>query len=152
MIFIAKVLVVIFSLCGFFLANYIRGTKKKALAPVCPLNGSCETVIYSRYSTLFGISIEKIGIFYYALVAIFYAISAVGIFDPAPLFSNLILGLTAAAFVFSIYLTVIQAVFLRHWCTWCLLSAGICTILFSLVVFILELSLSELISSVYSLF
>ncbi|MEX2008266.1 MAG: vitamin K epoxide reductase family protein, partial [Candidatus Spechtbacterales bacterium] len=45
----------------------------------------------------------------------------------------IVLGLaaSAAAFVFSAYLTFLQAVVIRDWCSWCLISATISTIIFA---------------------
>ncbi|MEX2054859.1 MAG: hypothetical protein WD972_01630, partial [Candidatus Andersenbacteria bacterium] len=39
---------------------------------------------------------------------------------------------STSAFLFSLYLTFIQGVTLRQWCTWCLCSAALCTLIFLL--------------------
>jgi uncharacterized membrane protein len=144
MIFIAKILVVIFSLTGFLLANHIRKTKREEKPLVCPLNGSCETVVHSSYSKLFGIPLEYLGITYYAVIALIY-VSFIFLPHLLPLsVAYISLGLTTAAFFFSLYLTLIQSIILKHWCTWCLMSAGLCTLIFSLVMFISDIKIGGL--------
>jgi uncharacterized membrane protein len=127
-----EIIIVICAFFGFAVASYIRHTKKNELPLICPLEGSCEKVIYSEHSTFFGISLETWGVFYYGIVALS---DSLFIFLPnaMPLwFIYAVLGASTFAFIFSIYLTILQAVVLRHWCTWCLISAGISTIIFIL--------------------
>jgi len=133
------------------LANYIRCTKRDQAPLVCPLEGSCETVVHSEYSKLFGIPLEYIGMAYYGLITLFYLLFA---FIPQTLPTAVlyfILSLTVAAFAFSIYLTAVQAFVLKHWCTWCLCSAMICTAIFILVIYLSDLSLKEIFTSLTSL-
>ncbi|MCK6462361.1 MAG: hypothetical protein L6Q29_00850 [Candidatus Pacebacteria bacterium] len=114
---------------GFALAFYIHKSKKKAKPMVCPLDGHCDEVVHSEYSEFFGISLEKFGMAYYAAVALAYG--AYSYFSSLPPYASFVLFfLTAGAFLFSLYLTFIQAFNLRKWCTWCLISAGICSFIF----------------------
>lgn len=148
----AKIAVSVLGLSGFILSNHIRKSKKKSTPLVCPLNGECETVIFSRFSKLFGIPLEFIGMSYYGLIAVSYFIYS---FFPQTLpayASFIILGVTATAFCFSIYLTALQAVVIKSWCTWCLFSAGICTALFILVMFVSEISAKDLLNYIPSIF
>ena len=118
------------ALGGFFLAFYIHRKKAAHRPLVCPLKSNCNAVIRSRYSKFFGIPVELLGMFYYALVAASYVIF---LKFPELMPSVVVLGvlfMTSAAFVFTIYLLVIQAFVLKQWCTWCLMSAGLCTIIF----------------------
>lgn len=134
--FILNLLIAGLALCGLLLANYIRTTKKAPGTLVCPLEGSCEEVVSSSYSKLIGLPVENMGILYYLLTLIAYLGFA---FFPnsLPFYSSYImLGVGFTAFLFSFYLTVIQSFFLKHWCTWCLFSAGISTIIFILALYI----------------
>jgi uncharacterized membrane protein len=127
-----KVIIIICASFGFAVASYIRSTRKNSLPLVCPLEGSCERVIYSEHSTLFGVHLETWGILYYGVIFLSYAI-LVFLPDIMPSwFDYSVLGASAFAFIFSIYLTALQATVLKHWCTWCLISAGISTIIFIL--------------------
>jgi uncharacterized membrane protein len=135
---VGTILVAIFAFIGLLIANYIRGTKKTAGALVCPLEGSCDTVVHSDYSRLFGIPIETLGMLYYSLIFLtylYFSFSPTAV--PLPV-SYFVLALSVAAFLFSMYLTGIQAFVLHHWCTWCLFSASICTIIFVLALLIMD--------------
>ncbi|MDP3731164.1 MAG: vitamin K epoxide reductase family protein [bacterium] len=118
------------ALGGFFLAFYIHRKKTAHRPLVCPLKSNCDAVIHSRYSKFFGIPVELLGMFYYVLVAASYVIF---LKFPELMPSVVVFGvlfMTSAAFVFSLYLTFIQAFVLKQWCTWCLMSAGLCTVIF----------------------
>jgi len=123
-------LVIIAAVIGFFLSLYIRNKKAGKQTLVCPLRASCDDVIHSEYSRFFGVPVELMGLVYYALVALVY----VGLqFQPGLIPDQAILwvlGLTATALLFSLYLTVIQAIVLKQWCSWCLVSAGLCAAIF----------------------
>lgn len=125
-----RLLITVVALGGFFIAFYIWRQKHRAEALVCPLHSNCETVIYSAYSTFLGVPLELWGMGYYAAVSISYVSF---IFLPAARALNpmlLISWVTVVAFLFSLYLTYVQAVKLREWCTWCLISALFCSIIF----------------------
>ncbi len=119
---------------GFGVAFYIFHTKRGGGLLVCPMGSDCNAVITSRYSKFLGIPIEYLGMAYYFIVVGVYTVL---IFAPrlisGTIFSALI-TLTAAAFLFSLYLLFAQAFLLRQWCIWCLLSA-----MLSIVIFIVSL-------------
>lgn len=129
---IIQIVISLLGLAGFFLANYIRRQKTHGEALVCPIGSSCTRVVNSEHSTLLGIRIELIGMVYYGLIAVLYAGM---VFVPAlatDWIVALVLGATVSAFVFSMYLTGLQAFVLKEWCTWCLISMAICTTIFFL--------------------
>lgn len=122
--------VVFFALAGFVLAFYIRRKKSSNHPLICPLKSNCHTVIHSEYSKFFGIPVEIIGLFYYILVAGSYAffLKFPGWAISSAVFAALIM--TGAALTFSLYLTFIQTFALKQWCLWCLMSAGLCLVIF----------------------
>ncbi len=127
---ISHIILILAAIGGFFIALYIHHTKRRGENVVCPLDFKCDQVIRSKYSKLFGINVENWGIAYYSFTALSYII-----FLAFPAILNLkfvliTLILSMIAFIFSIYLTFIQAFKLREWCTWCLISASFCTIIF----------------------
>lgn len=124
-------LIVFVSFGGFLLAFYIRHKKGSSEKLVCPIGSDCNAVVHSEYSFFFGVPIELLGIFYYGLVAACYGIFLVVPHLASPFVLFAILAMTTSAFLFSLYLTFIQAFVLRQWCTWCLTSAGFCAVIFS---------------------
>jgi len=140
------IILIFASFGGFLLAFYIRHKKQTGEKMVCPLNSNCDVVIHSKYSKFLGAPVEILGLFYYGFIAITH-----GLFLVFPHLASLfavfsVLVLTIVAFLFSLYLTFIQAFTLKQWCAWCLMSAGICSIIFAVsasfsefgLVFILE--------------
>jgi uncharacterized membrane protein len=127
---IFDILLVVIGLLGFALCTYMYRCKSKKKPLVCPLRTSCDFVTTSKYSKFLGIHLEIIGMVYYGVVVVIHAIVAI---DPVLATTNgIIVGLVASigAFLFSIYLTSIQAFVLRQWCTWCLCSATLCLLIF----------------------
>lgn len=117
------IITIIIALVGFVLAAMIRHKKKVGQPLVCPIGFDCESVVNSSYGKFFGFDIATIGVGYYGLIVALY-----GFFLLLP---NLVpdylyvVGflLSVGAVVFSIYLIIIQALVIREWCLWCILSA-----------------------------
>ncbi len=126
------------ALGGFALATFIHFKKKQEIPLVCPIVGhSCDPVVHSDYSRLLGIPLEILGMFYYGIIGIAYIALAVTPDLGSSVLSSLLFFLSLLALIFSSYLTAVQAFVLRQWCTWCLISALLCTL-----IFLTELSLS----------
>lgn len=128
---IFQVIILFAAFAGILLAGYIFHKKRRREHFVCPVGFKCEAVVWSEYSTFFGIPLEVLGLIYYAAVAATYGLFLV---LPSLASPQLALGIFLAsvfAFLFSIYLTFIQAFALKEWCTWCLTSAGLCTVIFA---------------------
>lgn len=119
------------SLTGFGIAFYIRRKKQTKEALVCPMNSNCGSVIYSPYSRFLGLPVELIGMLYYAITFLAYALFLFAPSLAAPSAIFLVLLVSMAAFLFSLYLTFIQAFALKQWCTWCLMSATLSTLIFT---------------------
>lgn len=120
------------SLAGFLIALYILLQKRKLHPVVCPMKGNCDAVVKSEYSKFFHIPVEYLGIAYYLLIFFSYLFLFVipSFNQQHPLFTFSVLSLSLVAFLFSIYLTFIQAFLIRQFCTWCLLSAFLCVTIF----------------------
>lgn len=97
---------------------------------MCLIGFDCDAVVRSKYSRIMGVPVEIGGMFYYALIAVAYAIFY---FAPAflsPTLSLAVLITSGGAVVFSLYLTGVQMFALKEWCSWCLASAGISVAIF----------------------
>lgn len=125
-----SVIIIFSAFAGFVLAAYLSHKKSRPEPMVCPLKGDCAAVIRSEFSSFFGIGVEKIGMAYYLLVAVAYGIflTLPQLYTPVIIF--IAVGVSLAAFLFSVYLTFIQLGFLKEICTWCLLSAVLSTVIF----------------------
>ena len=133
----AMILLFIFSLFGFGVSFYIFFKKKRGEKLVCILGADCNKVVSSKYSSMFLLPNEVLGMGYYAIVAIEAVLLQSGVFIVGP-FSVQLLSLIGAitSALFSIYLIGIQAFVLKEWCEYCvataLINIGICAVLFSL--------------------
>ena len=125
---------------GLAVALYIFRKKKSGEKMICLFNSDCEAVVKSDYSKIFGIPVEWLGIAYYAVTAVSYLVFAFAPQLSQNIFSVILLWATVLAFLFSIYLTYIQMAKLRQWCTWCLTSALICTVIFLAVLSLLKIN------------
>lgn len=142
----AYVIIIFLGFGGFLIASYIRHHKKNIQeALICPLKANCDTVIHSDYSKFLGIPVENLGMAYYMLIAGGYGLLIIFPSLELPLVTSGLMFATVCAFVFSIYLTLIQAFALRNWCTWCLISAAICVAIFAI-----DASTSPLFSGLFS--
>ncbi len=122
---------IIFStLCGFLLATFIHFKKRGRKPLVCPIGHLCDPVVRSDYSRLLGIPVEVLGMLYYLLILLCYSLFLIFPVLKESGLGSILVGISALAFLFSLYLTAVQAFILREWCTWCLISATLCAIIF----------------------
>ncbi len=138
---IADILLIFIGFTGFLLAFYIYTKKREKKPLVCPLRTSCESVVHSDYSRFMGIPVELLGMFYYAFVALVHGIFLALSHTPSGEFFVISLLVSFVAFLFSAYLISIQAFVLRQWCTWCIFSATLCVLIFSITLMTLPVSL-----------
>ncbi|BCX15767.1 MAG: hypothetical protein KatS3mg097_659 [Candidatus Parcubacteria bacterium] len=121
--------ILISSFSGALVAYHIYYHKRQKKPLVCPLKADCENVVHSNYSKFLGIDLEKLGIFYYSLIFISYLIYQISGFDYL-IFDFVLFSLSLLAFLFSIYLTFIQVLKIRKFCSWCLVSAFLSSLIF----------------------
>lgn len=125
-------LISILGLSGFLLSIYIYSKKKTKKKLICPMRSNCDTVIHSDYSKIVGIPVEILGMLYYVTIGSAYTfVFVLGLWSYSV--ACVLIGMSGAALLFSVYLVSLQAFVVRHWCFWCLCSAGI-----SLSIFVLS--------------
>ena len=108
---------------GLGISTYIHRQKKQKTTLVCPREASCEKVVHSTYATTFGIDNTLLGIAYYTVIGLLYAIAlAFPTLLTAPVLWVMTLA-TCFGALFSLYLIALQAFVIRAWCAWCLGSA-----------------------------
>lgn len=135
---ILNAIITIFALGGFSLALFIFRSKRKAKPIACPMDGHCDDVVRSEFSKFFGIPVEILGMIYYFSVVFAYSVFYFRSDLVVPLAAFGMFGLTSFSFLFSLYLTFIQAFNLKQWCVWCLTSAGLSSFIFLSNVFYIK--------------
>lgn len=123
------------ALAGALISLYLLLYKLGVLGSVACGTGSCETVQNSPWATFLGVPVPAWGFGGYAFIM---ALALAGLqprFADSRLLSRLLLGLSAYAFAFSMYLTGIEAFRLHLWCRWCVGSAIVATLMFVFALF-----------------
>lgn len=111
---------------GIGVAAYIAIAEAGGDSPVCLAGGSgCRTVAESSYSHLFGVNIAIFGVVGYVLLLA----AALSRGDAARMAG---FGLALGGFGYSIFLTYLEIFKIEAICQWCVASAVLMTILFSL--------------------
>lgn len=87
----------------------------------------CDVVLGSTYSLVFGVPLALLGALYYLAVVV---LGILYLKKKDNMFLRLLMGVTSAGFLSSLYLMYIQAFVLNAYCTFCIISAIISTILF----------------------
>lgn len=110
---------------------YLSYIKLAHVEAFCPKDGSfnCDLVQGSVYGQIAGIPLGYIGLAgYLAILAVLLLEGRVAFFTQrGPL---IVFAMTLFGFLYSAYLTSIEAFVLRAWCMYCLLSAAMMTLLF----------------------
>lgn len=104
---------------GIAISGYMYFKKKSHQKLACPRERPCDGVVYSRYSKTFGISNELLGVCYFLVSLLFILLFSTNYLVPT-FFVFLFKALLWAGLLFSVYLIVVQAFFLKKWCVWCL--------------------------------
>ena len=120
------------ALIGVFLSLYLTLFKLGYIGTLACGTGSCERVQLSKWGDFLGLPVSAWGVGYYALVL---AISFAGTqerFADSPRITNVLLYLTGAGLLFSIWLTYLELFVIHAICRWCLGSAAITLVLFVL--------------------
>ena len=127
-----RVILLLLGITGFLVAKHIRNHKIKNTPLVCPIGFDCNAVVHSDYSRFLGMPVEIFGMIYYALISALYLyLLFIPGNLPAILPGSLVI-VSFFAFAFSMYLIAVQIFILKKGCSWCIVSAFICLLIFIL--------------------
>lgn len=124
--------IAVLALAGFLVAVYLLLYKIKVLGTIACGTGGCETVQASPWSIFLGVPVPAWGVLGYLIILILALASLQPAFSEHRLVAGLLLANAVIAFVFSAYLTGVEAFLLNAWCRWCVVSAIIATLIFLL--------------------
>ncbi|MBI2482283.1 MAG: vitamin K epoxide reductase family protein [Candidatus Vogelbacteria bacterium] len=118
--------ILILTIIGFADAAFLS-TKVLLGQPVpCPITGGCETVTNSQYSRIGGVPVAVVGAIYYLgliILALWYI-------DSVKLkVLRAITIISGFGFLWTLYLTYLQAYMINAWCIYCLVSAATTTLI-----------------------
>ncbi len=118
---------IVLSLLGLINASYIYWKRNKETHMVCPLNSDCAAVIESKWSRIFYIKNDTLGIMFYLLLLI---ASVYLLFTESMFLRYSLIIITFFAFLFSLFLLYIQARIIKSYCFYCLISSFITSLVF----------------------
>jgi len=122
--------VAVLALVGIAIATYLWLHAIGVVGELKCGTGGCEIVQASSYAHLFGIPVAFYGVVAY--VALF-GISVAGS-QPALVArawpTRWLVAISGAGFLFTVYLTSLEAFVIHAWCRWCLASAAVITATF----------------------
>lgn len=126
-----SIIILTLAFIGFWIAQKIKELKSQEGTITCPVGFDCDEVLRSSYGTFFGIQNDRIGRYYYLSMASFYLLHLFIDLPENLVFATLLLS--GIALLFSLYLVFIQLFVIKQWCSWCLGSALVNLLLFSVV-------------------
>ena len=120
------------ALIGVLLSVYLTLYKLGYIGTLACGSGSCEYVQLSKWGDFLGIPVSGWGVAYYAVVL---GLSIAGVQDryaDSPRLTNVLVSVTGAGLLFSIWLTYLELFVIHAICRWCLGSAAMTVVLFGL--------------------
>lgn len=124
------------SFLGFLDAAYLAILHFKNAFPPCTITSGCETVLTSKYATIYGIPIALLGVFYYLAVLI---LTLLIVTYPKKTFEKNLFLISLSGTVVSLVLIYIQFAILKTYCQYCLISEVISFLIFGLAFLFLRL-------------
>ena len=120
---------VILAVGGILNAGYLTYHEVRKKPLICPLDHDCSYVTQSKWSRVFGVRNEVLGLLFYLgnLSIMIVSLSAAHL---APELYFLLLVMNAGGFLFSLFLVWVQFFVLKDYCFYCMVSALISTLIF----------------------
>lgn len=122
-----NIIPIILSILGVFDTTYLTAKHYSGQTVYCPVGKSCDTVLSSEYSVVYGIPIALFGLIFYLTVLV---LSVFYLQTNKKLFLKISFILIFFGFLFSVWLSYLQFFVIKAICTYCLLSAINIAILF----------------------
>ncbi len=116
------------AIVGFLDSTYLTIQHYKNVIPPCTTTG-CEKVLTSEYSVIFGVPLALFGSFFYLTVII---LSLVLLTSFRRILLQIFYLFAITGVIVSLYLLGLQALVIKSFCQYCLLSCATSTIIFIL--------------------
>jgi protein-disulfide isomerase/rhodanese-related sulfurtransferase/uncharacterized membrane protein len=127
-----KAILLALSLLGLFVSLYLLWVYTSPSRPIVCLGTGCEVVRASSYAHLFGLPLPAFGVAYYIVLALLILAEELVWARLGRAIQYTVAGISGGGFLFSIYLTSLQAFVIHAWCAWCDVSALVVTSIFVL--------------------
>jgi uncharacterized membrane protein len=118
------------ALIGAFVATYLFLYKIGAFGAIACGDGGCEVVQNSPWADFLGVPVAGWGLVGFIAIFVTAFLGTQPRFAQQRWISYGLLTLTGVAFLFSIYLSILEEFVIHAWCRWCIVSAIISTLAF----------------------
>ena len=127
-----RMLTALLALVGLFVAMYLALYKAGVIGTLACSTGGCEAVQLSRWSMLLGMPVANWGVLFYAAVFTLAFAATTDRWGTVPAVALGLLLLTGWGVLFSAWLTYLELFVIRSICRYCVVSACIALLLFTL--------------------
>ena len=124
-----RMVIAVLALGGVFVSAYLTLYKLGYIGQLSCSIGSCETVQLSKWAKFLGLPVAAWGVAYYVAVLATAIAGTLSNFTDSRRLSALLLGEAVIGFVFTVYLTSLEAFVIHAYCIYCLSSAVIVTLI-----------------------
>jgi uncharacterized membrane protein len=124
-----RMVLALLALIGLLVAGYMSAYKLGWFGVLACGTGGCETVQHSPWAVFLGVPVPYLGFGGYGIM---FAVALLGLqprFEADRRIPAVLLAGAGAGFVFSAYLTWLEAAVIHAWCRWCIGSAVVATLL-----------------------
>lgn len=118
---------IVLSILGIVDSGYLTWTHYKKKPLICPLNNKCDKVTESKWSRIFFVRNDVLGLLFY--IFIFISGFLIYYFN-LELIKNLIFLSSSFGFLFSLFLLYVQAKIIKNYCLYCIISSLITFLIF----------------------
>jgi uncharacterized membrane protein len=124
-----RMVIAVLALGGVFVSAYLTLYKLGYIGQLSCSIGSCETVQMSKWAKFLGLPVAAWGVLFYIGVLGTAIVGTLSTFTESRQISVVLLGEAIVGFVFTAYLTSLEAFVIHAWCIYCLGSAAIVTLI-----------------------
>lgn len=124
-----RMVIAVLALGGVFVSAYLTLYKLGYIGQLSCSIGSCETVQMSKWAKFLGLPVAAWGVAYYVVLLATAIVGTLARFTESRRLSGVVLVLSILGFVFTVYLTSLEAFVIHAYCIYCLSSAAIVTLI-----------------------
>ena len=118
---------IVLSVLGITNAFYLHYKRKNKERLICPLNSDCNAVINSKWSSMFGIKNEILGLLFFTFVM---TAALILFFNNSLVLKKFLLLISLFSVLFSAYLIYLQKYIIKEYCFYCIINALIIFLIF----------------------
>jgi uncharacterized membrane protein len=122
-----RMIIAVLALGGVFISAYLTLYKLGYIGTLSCSIGSCETVQMSKWAKFLGLPVAAWGVAYYLIVLGTAVTGTMANFAESRRVSTVLLAEAGLGFVFTAYLTSLEAFVIHAYCIYCLASAALVT-------------------------